>query len=337
MHVKKFVYDRRPEFPLVTAVNRYRSPVYNPDGVTLIVAHGLAFHKEHLEPTLRHLFALEAAGEGYVREAYVFDGPHHGEAALNNTDCVDKKRPVLEYAKSIRHFILNGPISFENHRLIALGHSLGTTTLVTSWTLLGTEKPLPYLAFICCEPWLFHPKANLKAFDRARLMYAKNVGARKNWWASRDAALAYFKARSPWNLWDSDVLDLYVKYGLRPTVPKDGITKEGGVTLSCPREHEESLYYSTENIPAFEQLGPMCQSMDVHLLLGGVDTASTLPNATKRMLASAEEGRPMVSVREVPGGEHLIPAENPRSFAEVLYVVMKILPPARTATSGTKL
>lgn len=88
---ESYVFDGRPAYPLLVPAKRYWHPsLSHEDGLTLILAHGTGFHKEHWEPFLDDLFGLlgTAASIGgprlRVREAWAIDAPNHGAGALLN-------------------------------------------------------------------------------------------------------------------------------------------------------------------------------------------------------------------------------------------------------------
>lgn len=92
---ESFVFDPRPEFPLVSTVKRYAVPAAvfstDPEALTLIVTHGTGFHKEQWEPTLQYLFDLlvhnaQAGDKLRVHEVWAIDCPNHGDAAVLNED-----------------------------------------------------------------------------------------------------------------------------------------------------------------------------------------------------------------------------------------------------------
>lgn len=84
---KSYVYDPRPNYPLLITAKRYWIPdaSYNNDALTLIFAHGTGFHKELWEPTIDDLQELLLSRGGVnVREIWSIDAPNHGDAAILN-------------------------------------------------------------------------------------------------------------------------------------------------------------------------------------------------------------------------------------------------------------
>jgi hypothetical protein len=96
---KSYVFDPRPNFPLLMSAKRYWDPssphLDDPMAVTLVFGHGTGFSKEIYEPTLEELYTLLDSRDNNassadrspwprVREAWSIDCPNHGDAALLN-------------------------------------------------------------------------------------------------------------------------------------------------------------------------------------------------------------------------------------------------------------
>ena len=164
MQTDSFVFDPRPNYPLVTTAKRYRHPKFfseDPDALTLIFAHGTGFHKEQWEPTIDDLLdALKrdnpASAPLKIHEIWNLDCANHGDAAIINeaelawgytnvcechsnvSSCATltlilSSVPWHEYARSI-HAFLKGqgtgiPVDFSKRRLVGVGHSMGAISL----------------------------------------------------------------------------------------------------------------------------------------------------------------------------------------------------------------
>jgi hypothetical protein len=87
-HKQAYVFDPRPNFPLIITAKRYWHPTESaPDGLTAIFAHGTSFTKESWEPTIDDIYGLIARKKGgnvKIREMWSIDCPSHGEAAYYN-------------------------------------------------------------------------------------------------------------------------------------------------------------------------------------------------------------------------------------------------------------
>ena len=63
---KSYVFDPRPDFPLVATAKRF---LFAEDGFTLVFAHGNGFHKEHWDPVIDDLVELLSSQQVKIREA----------------------------------------------------------------------------------------------------------------------------------------------------------------------------------------------------------------------------------------------------------------------------
>ena len=89
-----------------TTAKRYWHPEHcsdAPDAVTVILAHGTGFVKEHWEPTLEDLYALlTRSGDHHdagvrIREAWSIEASNHGDSAgLNEEILAWGYTPVCE-------------------------------------------------------------------------------------------------------------------------------------------------------------------------------------------------------------------------------------------------
>jgi hypothetical protein len=91
---QSYVFDPRPNFPLLLTAKRYYDPssphLMDPIAFTLIFGHATGFHKEHYEPTIEDLYGLirdtGSHSSPKIREVWSIDCPNHGDAAVLNED-----------------------------------------------------------------------------------------------------------------------------------------------------------------------------------------------------------------------------------------------------------
>ena len=157
-----YICDPGPDYPFLITAKRYTAPSCvsdDPDALTLVLAHGTGYHKEHWEPTLEHI--LEHAAHDVrvkIRDAWAIDCPNHGDAAVLNERtllwgydncaffasavwCVYSSPPLFlvsweEYARSV-HLFLSGlypgvDVDFTKRNLVGIGHSMGCIALYAS-------------------------------------------------------------------------------------------------------------------------------------------------------------------------------------------------------------
>ncbi|KAF8637289.1 hypothetical protein AX17_002928 [Amanita inopinata Kibby_2008] len=187
------------------------------DGLTLVLAHATGTHKEHWEPMLERLFELHRSKDGAhrIRAAWAIDCQNHGDSALLN-EAVIKERPdgisIREYAAALITLIQSDEL--RGHRIVAVGHSSGTSAWMYTTKLLNGDKmeKLPYLSIILVEPpmidrHVFH--ANIKDRERQVGFITKAIAAQRSSWDNREAALDWLLKRKPWSSWDKRILEIY--------------------------------------------------------------------------------------------------------------------------------
>ena len=104
---QSYVFDARPQYPLLVSVKRYWIPEFESkeaDAATLILTHATSFHKEHWEPVLEDLY--DQMADSYVinspvpkiRDAWAIDSPNHGESAvLNEETLLSGYTPICKF------------------------------------------------------------------------------------------------------------------------------------------------------------------------------------------------------------------------------------------------
>ncbi|KAI9001452.1 hypothetical protein BD414DRAFT_511995 [Trametes punicea] len=170
----------------------------DPDGITAVFFHCAGSHKEAWEPTIAYLFSQ------------TFDFQSHGEASLLNKEKLkpfENGIPVDEYADGFKAFVTSGALS--GHRLVGIGHSLGTSAVVLS-TIADEVQGVNFEAIVL-------------------------------------EAKAYFEQRFPWSTWDRRIRELFFRHGLKEisVQDEDGHTATK-ITLTCQKDHERSAYSQDE-------------------------------------------------------------------------------------------
>ncbi|KAH9902445.1 alpha/beta-hydrolase [Cubamyces lactineus] len=302
---------------------------YTPEGAdaagaaTLLFFHCAGSHKEAWEPTIQQLFAKDAANgteKRFIRQAWSFDMPNHGEAAQWNQDLLkrlDKPLTVEDYAEGLRHFIASGALP--GHRLITIGHSLGATAMLLA-TLPDKLPPPPYETVVMVEPALISPecyKENFDVQDGLLKATSKGVLKRRDTWESREQAKEYFEKRFPWDTWDARVLELYVRHALRDVETPGGGTPK--VTLCCEKAQESNAYsYISPHFRIVELFrSGMDPSLPVHWVTGERDDI-----APDYVHESVMKLRKVASTCKVPDAGHFVVQENPDGLASALYSIV---------------
>ncbi|KAI0656485.1 alpha/beta-hydrolase [Cubamyces menziesii] len=296
----------------------------NPDGVTVILFHCAGSHKEAWEPTLQHLFCQTdpRSGKPLLREAWAFDFQSHGEASvLNEAQLMPLKAgiPVDEYADGFKAFVATGALS--GHRLVGIGHSLGTSAVILS-TIADGVPSVNFEAIVLIEPALITREvynANLAEREGALKLMNKAISKRRDLWDSREAARDYFEQRFPWMMWDPRVRELFIRHGLKEVKiqgPEGQTTTK--VTLACSKDHERSAYSQDEvYYTVVDRIQSLDPAVPVHYILGG------RPDLIPEYIPQSVMGvRPPASVQKVPEAGHFIVQENPEGLARAIAQIL---------------
>lgn len=138
-------------------------------GLTLVLTHGLASHKESYQPTIADLLQLNAAGTRYVnmiKEIWTIDMPNHGESAVLNRTYLEDRRErgrkegwdgkctTMDFSSYLNAF-LSIP-QLRGHKVVGIAHSGSSTPWAHAFTLLDHDHPHPF-ALIFIEPVLMFP------------------------------------------------------------------------------------------------------------------------------------------------------------------------------------
>ncbi|PFH46851.1 hypothetical protein AMATHDRAFT_153639 [Amanita thiersii Skay4041] len=313
--------------PLKMTAKRYTlgNSADNVYGLTLLFAHCIGSHKEQWEPTILRLFHNQLSGprSRRIREAWSFDWQSHGDSAGLNQEAL-KTRPdgvcagileeaIYEWAPAISAFVHSKHM--KGHRIVALGHSAGAAAVLLSIKDFPLSEP-PYLSVILIEPSIAPRDVYNSRYEerRAVLEYAvSSTSMRRDTWASRKDAFAYFKSRAPWKLWDERVVRLLVEHGLQEV--------SGGVKLKCDRRQEAVSYADTE--PHFEganTISRLCHSVHIHLIFGAVN--DFVPDFIQYSLSDTSKGRYVASVSKIKRAGHMIVQEQPDKLADSISEIL---------------
>ncbi|KAF8902627.1 Alpha/beta hydrolase family-domain-containing protein [Gymnopilus junonius] len=328
---KSYVFDPRPTFPFLSAVNRYwipNSPHANdPDALTLVMAHGAGFHKEQWEATINDLQAVIDRGQekAKIREIWAIDAPNHGDSAILNEDILklgyEYSFPWEEYARSI-HLFLSGlgtgvGVDFSGHNLVGIGHSMGTIALALS---VGHYPKIRYASLIHCELMMV-PEAAVK---HATDVVVRGSEKRRDIWPSKEDAYRTLKARGTWKTWDDRVLRSFVEFGLRP-LPTSEYPDGKGVTLKCTRHQETACYRnSTGSRRIYHSFDKFIKQVPTHLIYGAINdylTAEIIDDVINHKTGGVQN---LASLSSVSSAGHMVVQINPSELAEKIYAALVV-------------
>jgi len=188
--------------------------LYDGDGPTLIFMHATGFL-----PWLWHPIARKLSDSFKIISPYFCDhrsaDPEEGgldwlllaEDLTKFCKCLDIKSPFM------------------------VGHSMGGAVM----TIAGGKYGLPIKKLLLIEP-IFLPREvfSIQMTVDQHPLASKSI-KRKNYWQDDSDARTYLKSKSLFQVWDDEMLDLYVRFGMVPA-------ENGGLELACHPRKEASLF-----------------------------------------------------------------------------------------------
>jgi pimeloyl-ACP methyl ester carboxylesterase len=148
---------------------------------------------------------------------------------------------------------------------------------------------------------------------------------RRNQWADRDAALAYFQGKKAFSRWDPQVLRDYLAHGTHD----EGHGSERKRILSFDRVVETTLYNTLpHNLDALLKRHPVKCPV---AFLGGIDSVE-IKRAGMAMTERITQGRIMML-----DGSHLFPMEKPLATAAAIEAALLNLQSLQAAQVTTPL
>ena len=182
----------------------------------------------------------------------------------------------------------------------AVGHSMGGTVI----TLCAALHELSPAGMILIEP-IFLPEISYatKITVQQHPLASKSINRRSEW-INRDEALSYLKNRKLFSRWDSEMLELYLNYGM---TTGDG----NGLTLTCSPRKEASLFMGGNA----KNPWPLLQKIECPVLVveGGA-SENKLFIDLKKAASLITHGTHF----EVKDAGHLIPMEQPGTITELI-------------------
>lgn len=331
------------------------------EGITLILAHANGFHKEIYEPAVASLIQklqTEAfRGKYRIDEIWIFDCTHSGQAASINRDVLgdivswaDHPRDMLKF---LEYYMPETPAHpsaapawlptfLPSHkasspkarrRLIGLGHSFGGASL----TFVLHARPRMLEGLILVDPAIVHcddeerfqfhnlPNEVWPSLDQVPL--ARGAIARKDTFDSLPDAQAYFESKPFFQAWDKRVLDLHLRFGLRPCVIPftralaaddlhENDLKRTPLELNNTKWHEAAAFCSTW-MGYIGRKGML--TTDHGAWIGMVNMRGGFNNVD----LAAEIDRLDRGISFTIDGNHLVAQEEPEALADALVDVLE--------------
>lgn len=248
-------------------------------GPLLIMAHATGFHGWVWAPvaaTLTERFHCVAPDMRAHGDSNAPDGPIHWDGFAADVLAV------------VDHFGPTAPV--------ATGHSKGAAALL----LAEEARPQTFRRLVLFEPIVFpvDPPPGPSDFH-----LVEGALRRRAEFPSRDAALANFAAKPPFDSLHPDALTAYVEHGFVDVV--------GGVRLKCEPEDEADTYRHGSAHAAY--LGLDAVECPVLLVHGEHTDAMGAP-----LLEMLADRLPDGEVRQMDGVGHFGPLEDPAGFASIV-------------------
>jgi lipase len=256
---------------------------YDGSGPVIILLHATGFL-----PWLWHPVAKRIAGSSRIIAPYF--------CAHKQVEPEDGGLSWLVLAKDLLE--LCAVLQIEKPLLV--GHSMGATVI----TLAKAIYNAPAEKIIMIEP-IYLPEQLYTAglTLEQHPLASKSINRRNNWTDSAEA-LAYLRSRPLFASWDSEALELYLKFGMVPG-------ESGGLTLACSPRQEASLFMGGLSYNPWPLLGKVTSPT---LILEGEKSQ----NRDYINLKKAASLMPKGKYQMIKEAGHLIPMEKPGETAAIL-------------------
>lgn len=181
-----------------------------------------------------------------------------------------------------------------------VGHSMGGAVIAIAAGALG----LKVRKTVLIEP-IFLPQ-EIYSIDLTvdqHPLASKSI-RRRNSWADVEEAKVYLKSKKLFSVWDDEMLDLYVQYGMMPS-------QNGGLELTCHPQKEAALFMGSR---AYDPWPIIAQVTCPVLVLEGEHTENKGFIDQKKAASMFPKGE----YRLVENAGHLIPMERPGETARII-------------------
>ncbi|KAL1760754.1 Alpha/beta hydrolase fold-1 [Schizophyllum commune] len=307
-----YVFDARPDYPLLVSVKRYWDPKTSsdaPDALTLVWTHATGFHNEISEPVMEDLCTLPGLK---IREMWAIECPNHGaSAALNERELQFGYEPVFgwsEYARAV-HLVLTGQgkgidVDFSQRRLVGIGQSMGAVALELSLTY---TPRVAYDSLILVEPMVM----NREAAAGPHQFLVNGARNRRDIWPSKPEAYKLLKSRS-WKNWDDRVVRLFAVHF--PPFLRGLADPKRRRSTACAT-YEDPLGVAR----AYGFLRHGVKRVPTHIIYGAVDDyipAFVKDDVINNAIGGAQH---LASLSRVENAGHLVVQTSPQELAGAIH------------------
>lgn len=266
-------------------VDGYSIPylLYENDGPTVVLLHATGFM-----PWLWHPIARALNDEYKIIAPYYCDHrPADPEAGGFSWH---------QLAEDLAKFCEN--LNIRNPYMV--GHSMGGAVMAIAGGKFGIDiKKLLLIEPIFLPQELYSIQMRVEDHPLA----GKSI-KRRNFWTDAAEAKAYLKSKRLFASWDDEMLDLYVEYGMMPSV-------QGGLELACHPKKEASLFMGSMDYDPWPELPQVTCPV---LVLEGEKTENKGFIDQEAATRAFPNGR----YRLVKGAGHLIPMEQPGTIIQMI-------------------
>ena len=185
-------------------------------------------------------------------------------------------------------------------RLCLVGHSLGGSLTL----IIAARRPDLIERCVLIDPVVRKPEMAAHDPIEPGVPTAELALVRRATWPDATAARAFLAAKPPYNTWNAETMDLFVRHGL--------VTKpDGTVTLACPPRIEAKIY---EQRPTFNPWLYLPEIRCRSLFIYGTDPRPDVLAAPTRVVGMVANAQ-MVRLR----GGHFLPFEHPDGVFKAIH------------------
>ena len=257
--------------------------LYDGSGPTIVFLHATGFL-----PWLWHPIARPLKSEYRIIAPYYCDH--------RTTDPENGGFSWLQLAKDLAEFC--DVLDIQHPYMV--GHSMGGAIM----SIAGGKFGIDIKKLLLIEP-IFLPRElytiHMRVDDHP--LAGKSIH-RRNFWQDAAEAKAYLKSKRLFASWDDEMLDLYVEYGMMPSL-------HGGLELACHPKKEASLFMGSMSYDPWPLLSEVQCPV---LVLEGEYTENKGFIDQKKAARAFPNGKYQV----VKGAGHLIPMEKPAETTEII-------------------
>ncbi|KAI4109134.1 MAG: hypothetical protein LQ339_001940 [Xanthoria mediterranea] len=241
-HVREYPHATRSgqDECLQLAVKQYVPGIVEepgPEDVTIVTSHANGFPKETYEVFFEHLLQISKNHGFRIRSIIIADRSNHGASGVLNEKLQGDDPSWFDHPRDLLH-ILN--VLRPPRPIVGVGHSMGATELIN----LSLIHPRLFTSLVLIEPIVM-----LGSLAGPNIAMPSTF--RRDLWPTRSAAEEAFRKNRFFDSFHPEVLERYLKYGLRelpcciyPTIRTNSEPRPVTLTTS---KHQEVWTFARSN------------------------------------------------------------------------------------------